>query len=131
MTSEEFPRELRYTESDEWVRIDGDEAISGITAYASEQLGDVVYLQLPEAGRHYARGESYGEIESVKAVSDLMVPVSGTVLEVNVELEQNPSLVNEDPYGSGWIARLALDDAGQVDRLLDADAYARNTAERD
>lgn len=128
--SGEFPVELRYTESDEWVRLEGDEAVSGITSYASEQLGDVVYLQLPEVGRRYRRAEAFGEIESVKAVSDLFCPLAAEVIAVNVELEENPGLVNEDTYGRGWIARLRLESPAEFASLLTAEAYERNTAER-
>ncbi|MBV9280598.1 MAG: glycine cleavage system protein GcvH [Chloroflexi bacterium] len=125
-----FPDDLRYTESDEWIRRDGDELVCGITSFASDQLGDVVYIQLPEAGRHYDRGDSFGEIESVKAVSDLYCPLAGSVAASNDELDQNPGLVNEDPYGRGWIVRLKPDDPGDYDELLDAAAYEQSTAER-
>lgn len=126
----DFPDELRYTSSDEWVRVEGEEAVSGITAYASEQLGDVVYLQLPEVGKTYGQAEVFGEIESVKAVSDLFSPLSGEVIAVNTELEENPGLVNEDPYGRGWIARLRLAEPVEAESLLAAEAYERHTAER-
>jgi glycine cleavage system H protein len=130
MTEEQFPQDLRYTTSDEWVRVDGDELVCGITAYASEQLGDVVYLQLPESGTHYEKGDAYGEIESVKAVSDLNAPLGCTVLAVNTDLETTPSLVNDDPYGRGWISRLTPDSMDDLDTLLDAAAYQRETEER-
>ncbi len=126
----DFPDELRYTESDEWVRVEGLEAVSGITAFASEQLGDVVYLQLPEVGKRYEKSETYGEIESVKAVSDLYSPLSGEVIAVNDELEQNPGLVNEDAYGRGWIAKIRLDNPTETELLLEAAAYERSTTER-
>ncbi|HEX6508601.1 MAG TPA: glycine cleavage system protein GcvH [Chloroflexota bacterium] len=128
--TDDFPGELRYTETDEWVRLEGEEAVSGITSFASDQLGDVVYLQLPEVGRRYGKADAFGEIESVKAVSDLYSPVSGEVLAVNEELDQNPGLINEDPYGRGWIARLRPDNLEDVGSLLDAAAYERNTLER-
>jgi glycine cleavage system H protein len=126
----DFPDDLRYTESDEWVKRDGDTITAGITAFASEQLGDVVYLQLPEIGRHVVKGDAFGEIESVKAVSDLYAPLTGEVTAVNEELDQNPGLVNDDPYGNGWIARMRLTDPGQFDSLLDAAAYEKSTTER-
>lgn len=125
-----FPADLRYTESDEWVRRDGDEVTSGITAFAAEQLGDVVYLQLPDPGRQLTKGESYGEIESVKAVSELYAALSGEIIAVNNELDANPAIVNEDPYGNGWILRLRLTNAEEYDTLLDAEAYEQNTRER-
>ena len=128
--ADDFPDDLRYTESDEWVRVEGEEAVSGISAFASEQLGDVVYLQLPEVGKRYARSEVFGEIESVKAVSDLFCPLSGEVIAVNEDLETTPGLVNEEPYGRGWITRIRMDDPAEVESLLGATAYEQNTAER-
>lgn len=126
----DFPDDLRYTESDEWVRLEGGEAVSGITAFASDQLGDIVYLQLPEVGKRYVKSETFGEIESVKAVSDLYSPLGGEIIAVNKELDGTPGLVNEDPYGRGWIARLRLDDPAEVASLLEAGAYERSTTER-
>lgn len=126
----DFPGDLRYTESDEWVRRDGDGVVSGITAFASDQLGDVVYVQLPEVGSHHGRGDAVGEIESVKAVSDLYAPLAGEVTAINEDLDQNPGLINEDPYGRGWLLRLKPDNPGDFDSMLDADAYERSTAER-
>lgn len=125
-----FPDDLRFTASDEWVRRDSDGVTCGITAFASEQLGDVVYLQLPDVGRHLEQSEAFGEIESVKAVSDLNAPLAGEVTATNDELDRNPGLVNEDPYGRGWILRLRPDDPGVYDSLLDAEAYERSTTER-
>lgn len=126
----DFPDDLRYTESDEWVRVEGEEAVSGISAFAAEQLGDVVYLQLPEVGKRYGRSEAFGEIESVKAVSDLFCPLSGEVIAINEELEATPGLVNEEPYGRGWIARIRMEDSAEVESLLGAAAYEQNTAGR-
>jgi glycine cleavage system H protein len=125
-----FPDDLRYTESDEWVRREGEELVSGITAFASDQLGDVVYLQLPDTGKHFGKGDPFGEIESVKAVSDLFAPVAGEIVAANQELDQTPGLVNEDPYGRGWIIRLRPDNVADVDSLLDASAYEQSTTER-
>lgn len=104
--------------------------VIGITAYAAEQLGDVVYLQLPESGKRYAKGDSFGEIESVKAVSDLYCPLSGTISAANQDLDANPALVNEDPYGQGWFARLTPDTPAEYDALLDAAAYQKSVEER-
>jgi glycine cleavage system H protein len=117
------PTDLRYTKDHEWVRVDGEEATIGITAYAAEQLGDIVFVELPEAGRGLEQFATFGVVESVKAVSDLFAPVSGEVTEANVELGRNPELVNNDPYGAGWMLRVKLGDATQVTDLLDAEAY--------
>jgi glycine cleavage system H protein len=128
--SSDFPDHLRYTASDEWVRSEGDHMVCGITAFASDQLGDVVYVQLPSVGQHYAEGDAFGEIESVKAVSDLFCPLAGAITGVNQELDQNPGLVNEDPYGGGWMVRLRPDNPSDYDSLLDASAYEQSTTER-
>jgi glycine cleavage system H protein len=104
--------------------------VVGITSFASEQLGDVVYVQLPETGKSFGKGDAFGEIESVKAVSDLYCPIAGEVVEANQELDQNPGLVNEEPYGRGWLIRLRAENPGDFDSLLDAAAYEKNTAER-
>lgn len=125
-----YPEGIRYTDTDEWVRCEDDEAVCGITAYASEQLGDVVYLQLPEVGHKVGKRDVAGEIESVKAVSDLYAPLAGDIIAVNTDLDQNPGLVNEDPYGRGWIMRIRLDDPSSYDALLTAEAYGASTAER-
>jgi glycine cleavage system H protein len=126
----DFPDELRYSDSDEWVRLENGEAVCGITAFAAEQLGDIVYLQLPAAGTQVARTEAFGEIESVKAVSDLFSPVSGEVMTVNEELDRDPGIINRDPYGEGWIMRIRLSEPAEYDALLSAAAYERSTAER-
>lgn len=128
--TEGFPDDRRYTETDEWVRQEGEELTCGVTAFAAEQLGDVVYLNLPQVGRHLAKDEAFGEIESVKAVSDLICPLAGEVTAANEELDQNPGLVNEDPYGRGWIIRLRPDDPSQYESLLDAAAYRQSTEAR-
>jgi glycine cleavage system H protein len=117
------PTDLRYTKDHEWVRIDGDDATIGITAYAAEQLGDIVFVELPEAGRALEQFAAFGVVESVKAVSDLFAPLSGEVTETNAELGPKPELVNSDPYGGGWMIRVRLADAAQADALLDPDAY--------
>ena len=125
-----IPEDLRYTESDEWVRRDGDEVVSGVTAFAAEQLGDVVYVQLPGAKEHYDQGQSYGEIESVKAVSDLYAPLAGEIVDVNFAINEDSGLVNEDPYGAGWLVRLKPDNPADYDSLLDAAAYGQSVADR-
>ena len=123
------PAELRYTKEHEWVRVDGDEAVVGITQYAADQLGDIVFVELPDAGRTLEQHATFGVVESVKAVSDLFAPVSGDVVGANADLGANPELVNSDPYGAGWMIRVTLTDAGQLDSLLDADAYDALIAE--
>ena len=117
------PTDLRYTNDHEWVRLDGDAATIGITAYAAEQLGDIVFVELPDVGRTVTQAAAFGVVESVKAVSDLFAPVSGEVAEANGELGANPELVNSDPYGAGWMIRVTLADPSQLDALLEPDAY--------
>jgi len=123
------PKDLRYTKEHEWVRLDGDMATIGITDYAAEQLGDVVFVELPEIGRTVAQFAAIGVIESVKAVSDLFAPIAGDVVESNAELTGAPELLNSDPYGKGWMLRIKVADAGQVAGLLDAAAYEALIAE--
>ena len=117
------PKDLRYTKDHEWVRIEGDEATVGITAYAAEQLGDIVFVELPDVGRTLAQAAAFGVVESVKAVSDLFAPVSGEVVATNGELTGSPELVNGYPYGGGWMVRVRVADPDQTTELLDADAY--------
>ena len=123
------PGELRYTKEHEWVRVDGDEAVVGITSFAADQLGDVVFVELPAVGRALTQHATFGVVESVKAVSDLFAPISGEVLATNDGLAGQPELVNADPYGEGWMLRLKVADAGQLDGLLDAAAYEQLTSE--
>lgn len=118
-----FPSELKYTKDHEWVRVEGDVAIVGVTDFAQSELGDVVYVEVETVGETLAQEEVFGTIEAVKTVSDLFMPVSGEILELNEELESAPEKVNEDPYGEGWMIKIKLDDASQVDGLLSADAY--------
>jgi glycine cleavage system H protein len=117
-----YPEDLRYTDSDEWIR-PGDPATVGITYFAQDQLGDVVYLELPKVGRTLKAGEPYGTVESVKATSDLNAPASGEVVEINSALESTPELVNGAPYGEGWIIKLRLSDPAELDGLMDAANY--------
>jgi glycine cleavage system H protein len=117
------PTDLRYTKDHEWVRVDGDEATVGITEYASGQLGDIVFVELPDAGRTLEQFATFGVVESVKAVSDLFAPVSGEVLATNEALTGSPELVNADPHGGGWMIRVKLAKPEEVDELLDAAAY--------
>ena len=118
------PDNLRYTKDHEWIRVEGDKGIIGITDYAQNQLGDVVFLELPEAGRQLTAGLSFGTVESVKAVSELLAPVSGQVEEINSALVSSPEAVNTDPYGKGWMVKVRLADAAQVASLMYAAAYA-------
>jgi glycine cleavage system H protein len=118
-----IPQELRYSRDHEWVRVDESIARVGITDFAQESLGDVVFVQLPDVGLEIVAGASASEIESTKSVSDVYVPVSGVVQAVNVALADTPELVNQDPYGEGWILEVALADPAELDALLDADAY--------
>jgi len=123
-----IPAELRYSEQDEWARAEGERVTVGITDYAQQQLGDVVFVELPEVGATLTRGETFGVIESVKAVSDLYAPVSGEVLEVNEALADAPELVNQDCYGEGWILVVRT---GDLEGLLDAKGYAEHVAQRE
>ncbi len=123
------PADLRYTKDHEWVRLEGDEATVGITQFAADQLGDIVYVELPNVGRAVDQFATFGVVESVKAVSDLFAPVAGEVTGANDELGGQPELVNSDPYGAGWMVRLRLADPAQADVLLDAAAYEQLVAE--
>jgi glycine cleavage system H protein len=123
------PQDLRYTKEHEWVRVEGDLATVGITDFAAEQLGDVVFVDLPEVGRTVAQFAAVGVIESVKAVSDLFAPVGGDVVETNAELTTKPELLNSDPYGQGWMLRIRLSDRTALDGLLDVAAYEALTSE--
>ena len=117
------PAELKYTKEHEWIRVEGEEAYVGITDYAQSQLGDIVFVEVETAGDNLEAGDTFGSIEAVKTVSDLYMPVSGEVLEFNSELEDQPDLVNKDPYGKGWIIKVKIEDEAQLDGLLSADAY--------
>ena len=123
------PANVRYSKEHEWVKIDGDTATIGITDYAQNSLGDIVYVELPKVGSQVEKSASVGVVESVKAVSDLFTPVGGEVIEVNAELDGDPALVNREPFGSGWMFKLKLNGADQTDGLLSADEYAELTQE--
>jgi glycine cleavage system H protein len=123
------PTDLRYTKDHEWVRVEGDTATIGITAYAAAELGDVVFVELPDVGRSLSQHATFGVVESVKAVSDLFAPVAGEVTGANAELAGSPEQVNGDPYEAGWMIRLRVTEPGQLDELLDAAAYERLIAE--
>lgn len=118
-----IPKDLKYSQSHEWVRLDGDVATIGITDYAQGELGDVVFVELPELGSEVQQGEACGTIEAVKTVSDLNSPLSGEIVEVNEGVEEEPTLVNTDCYGEGWIMKIRISDKAEVDELLDAAAY--------
>jgi glycine cleavage system H protein len=123
------PTDLRYTKDHEWVRVDGQEAVVGITDYATNQLGDIVFVELPDPGRALSQFAAFGVVESVKAVSDLFAPVAGEVVANNDALAASPELVNSDPFGEGWMIRLRLAEPSEVEGLLDAAAYEALTAE--
>ncbi|HET7828285.1 MAG TPA: glycine cleavage system protein GcvH [Candidatus Limnocylindrales bacterium] len=122
------PAELRYTKDHEWIRVEGDEAVVGITQYAADQLGDIVFVELPDTGRSLEQHATFGVVESVKAVSDLFAPIAGEVTATNDELGGTPEVVNSDPYGAGWMLRVRLANPDEVDGLLDAAAYEQLTA---
>jgi glycine cleavage system H protein len=126
----EIPDDLRYTPEDEWARREQDRVVVGITDYAQQQLGDIVFVELPEVGACFAKGDAFGVIESVKAVSDLLAPLGGKVVAVNQGLDDRPEIVNADCYGAGWILAIAGDDEEELDSLLDARAYRARVDER-
>jgi len=118
-----FPAELKYTKDHEWVRVEGNDAYIGITEFAQRELGDIVYVDIPSVGKEVAKEEVFGTVEAVKTVSDLFMPVTATVTEVNAALDSQPELVNSDPYGEGWMVKVSLSDAAEAESLLSADAY--------
>jgi glycine cleavage system H protein len=127
--AEIYPDDLKYHREHDWARIDGDEAVLGITWFAQDALGELVHYEAPEEGATVTKDSAYGEVESVKAVSDVIAPLSGEVIEVNSKVLDAPETVNEDPYGEGWLVRIHLSDPSEVDSLLDADAYKQVVAE--
>jgi glycine cleavage system H protein len=128
--SESYPHDLRYHEQHDWARVENAEAVFGITWFAQDRLGELVHYEPPQEGNSVAREESYGEVESVKAVSDLIAPLSGKVIAVNRRVVDEPELVNEDPYGDGWLVRVRLTAPGEIDELMDAETYERFAAEQ-
>ena len=127
--AESYPEGLKYHAEHDWARIEGDEAVLGITWYAQDALGELVHFEAPEVGSNVAKDSSYGEVESVKAVSDVIAPLSGEILEVNAKVVDAPETVNDDPYGEGWLIRIRLSDSAEVDQLLDLDAYQQVLAD--
>ncbi len=128
--SEEYPEELKYHREHDWARIEGDEAVCGVTWFAQDALGELVHFEAPAAGSSVSKDAAYGEVESVKAVSDVIAPLSGEILEVNQKVVDAPETVNEDPYDEGWLLRIRMSDPAEVDSLLDADAYKQFLAEQ-
>jgi len=127
---ESYPDDLKYHEEHDWARVEGDEAVLGITWFAADALGELVHFEAPDVGSTVTKGQSYGEVESVKAVSDLIAPLSGEVLEVNERVVDAPETVNEDPYGNGWLLRIRVADPGEADALLDAGSYRELLAQQ-
>jgi glycine cleavage system H protein len=127
--TESYPDDLKYHKEHDWARIDSDEAVLGITWFAQDSLGELVHYEPPKEGDTVTRDSSYGEVESVKAVSDVIAPLSGEVLEVNKKVVDEPETVNEDPYGEGWLIRIRLNDPSEADSLLDAEGYKQVVAE--
>lgn len=123
-----YPDDLRYSREHEWVRVDASQATIGITSFAADELGDIVFVELPEVGSRLTQFATFGVVESVKAVSDLYAPISGVVTEVNAALRDSPELLNSDPFAAGWIVRLTIGDTGELAALLDSAAYAELTA---
>ncbi|MBD3175916.1 MAG: glycine cleavage system protein GcvH [Armatimonadia bacterium] len=120
-----YPSELKYTEEHEWVKVDGDTAAIGITSYAAEELGDIVFVDLPDTGTEVSKGDTFGTIESVKTVADLYAPVSGEITEINETLEDTPETVNESPYEKGWIVKIKMSDKSETDGMLSAEDYEK------
>lgn len=123
------PNNLKYSEDHEWVKVDGDTVTIGITEFAQSELGDIVFVELPDEGDELEKGEDFGSVESVKTVSELYAPVSGEVIEINEELEDSPELVNESPYEEAWMLKIKLSDESQLDELMDAAAYDEMTGQ--
>ena len=127
--AESYPADLRYHAEHDWARVEGDEAVFGITWFAQDALGELVHFEAPEEGATVTKDEPYAEVESVKAVSTVIAPLSGEVLEVNGSIAEAPETVNEDPYGAGWLVRVRLSDPGEIDSLLDLEAYEQLLAD--
>lgn len=123
MANLKIPSDLKYTKNDEWLRVESDTATMGISDYAQDQLNDIVYVEFPDVGATFAQGASFGVVESVKAASDIFMPVGGTITEVNKALEDTPETINTDPYGQGWLIKFRITSAAEASSLMDADAY--------
>jgi glycine cleavage system H protein len=123
VADESYPEDLRYHEEHDWARIEGDQAVFGVTWYAQDALGEVVFFDPPDVGSEVAKGQSYAEVESVKAVSDVFAPLSGEIVAVNEGLNDSPERINEDPYGEGWLVKVRLSDGSEADSLMDVNAY--------
>ena len=130
MAEESYPDDLRYHPEHDWARVDGDEAVLGITWFAQDALGELVHFEAPEAGATVTKDQAYAEVESVKAVSDVVAPLSGEVLDVNQKSLDEPETINGDPYGEGWLVRIRVADPSELDTLLDAEAYKAHVAEQ-
>jgi glycine cleavage system H protein len=127
--AESYPDDLKYHSEHDWARVEGDEAVLGITWFAQDSLGELVHFEAPEAGARVDKDKTYGEVESVKAVSDVIAPLSGEILEVNQKAIDEPEVVNDDPYGAGWLIKIRMSDPSELDSLLDAAAYRAHVAE--
>lgn len=125
-----IPKELKYTRTHEWVRVDGDSAVIGITDYAQNELGDITYIELPGSGEELGKSDSFGVVESVKAASDVYMPLSGEIVESNVEAEDAPELLNTSPYEKAWLIRIKMSDTGELDDLMDAETYEKYVEEQ-
>lgn len=123
----QFPTNLHYTEDHEWIRIEGEYAVVGITDFASSELGDIVFIEIETQGENLSKGNTFGTVEAVKTVSDLFMPVGGEILEVNPVLADTPELVNKDPYGEGWLIRIKVNDPSEIDGLMNADEYKKHS----
>ncbi len=126
-----IPKNLKYAKSDEWIKVEGETGVVGISDFAQNSLSDIVYVELPDVGESFTQGENFGSIESVKAASDLYMPVAGVVSEVNTGLSDTPELVNSDPYGKAWLLKIKIKDAAELNKLMDADAYTKYCEERE
>lgn len=124
-----IPEELKYSKDHEWIRIDGETAVVGLTDYAQDQLGEIVFVELPQEGEEFAKGDAFGVVESVKAVNDVFLPVSGVIIEVNDPLTDSPETLNEDPYGEGWMIKTSILDNAELDGLLSAQEYEEHIRE--
>ena len=122
-----IPKNLKYTKDHEWLRVEGNEAYIGVTDFAQGELGDIVFVEIETEGEHLDKEETFGTVEAVKTVSDIFMPISGKILEVNPKLEENPEVVNKDPYGDGWLIKISVDDASELDELLTPEKYEEAT----